>query len=68
MKKNVGNKDRTLRIILAITLLVLYYFQVIEGTFAIVLLAISGVLLLTSLVHFCPLYSILGINTCKVKE
>ena len=68
MKKNVGSKDRTIRIILAIALLVLYYFKVIEGTLAIVLLMISGVLLITSLINFCPLYTVLGMNTCKVKE
>lgn len=68
MKKNMGGLDRTIRIIIALVLVALYYFKVIEGTLAYVLLAISGIFLLTSLINFCPLYTILGINTCKVKD
>lgn len=68
MKKNMGGVDRTIRIIVALALVALYYFKVIEGTLAYVLLALSGIFLLTSFINFCPLYTLLGINTCKVKE
>lgn len=68
MKKNMGGVDRTIRIIVALALVALYYFKVIEGTLAYVLLAVSGIFLLTSFINFCPLYTLLGINTCKVKE
>lgn len=68
MKKNMGGVDRTIRIIVALALVALYYFKVIEGTLAYVLLAVSGIFLLTSFINFCPLYTVLGINTCKVKE
>jgi uncharacterized membrane protein YtjA (UPF0391 family) len=65
MKKNMGTADKFIRIILAIIVGVLYYTNIISGTAAIVLWALAIVFLLTSLVSFCPLYVLLGINTCK---
>lgn len=68
MKKNMGSIDRIIRVILAIIIGVLYYTQIIGGTLGLVLVVFAGVFLLTSFVSFCPLYTILGINTCEVKE
>lgn len=68
MKKNMGGADRTIRIILALGVGALYYFDVITGTLAYVLLALAAIFVLTSFVSFCPLYTLLGINTCKVKS
>lgn len=68
MKKNMGNVDRILRIIAALILAALYFTDVITGTLGIVVVIFAGVLLLTSLVGNCPSYTLLGINTCKVKE
>jgi hypothetical protein len=67
MKKNMGTADKSVRVLLAIAVAVLYYFDVIGGTLAIVLMAFAIIFLLTSLVSFCPLYTLLGINTCKTK-
>jgi hypothetical protein len=67
MKKNVGNTDKSVRVLLAIVVALLYYFNVIEGTLAYILMAVAIILLVTSLINFCPLYKILGINTCKIK-
>ncbi|MFT6795295.1 MAG: hypothetical protein ACJART_000427 [Maribacter sp.] len=68
MKKNMGGTDRIIRIVVALTAVALYYFNVIEGTLAYVLLALAGVFLLTSFISFCPLYTIFGVNSCKVKK
>ncbi|MFX0556606.1 YgaP family membrane protein [Maribacter sp. CXY002] len=68
MKKNMGGLDRTIRIIAALIIAALFYFKVIDGTLAYVLLAISAIFLLTSFISFCPLYTLFGISTCKVKE
>jgi hypothetical protein len=46
---------------------VLYFTKVIPGTLGIVLLALAGIFVLTSLISFCPLYAPFGINTCKKK-
>lgn len=68
MKKNVGNADRVVRLILAVIIAVLYFTNVISGTLGLVLLVLGGVFVLTSLVSFCPLYALAGINTCPVKK
>jgi len=65
MKKNMGGADRIIRIIIAIVVGVLYYTETISGTLGTVLLVLSGVFLLTSFINFCPLYTVLGINTGK---
>ncbi len=67
MKTNMGPQDKTTRIIIAVIIAVLFFTKVISGTLAIVLLVVAGVFVLTSLIGFCPLYSILGISTCKRK-
>lgn len=65
MKKNMGSADKLIRVLIAVIIAVLYYLGKIEGTLAIVLMAFAIIFLLTSLVSFCPLYTIFGINTCK---
>mgnify|MGYP001810786077 CR=1 FL=1 len=67
MKKNMGFTDRALRLIVAIVLVVLYFSNILTGTLGIIALVVAGVFALTSLVSFCPIYPLLGINTCKVK-
>lgn len=66
MKKNMGTTDRIIRILLAITIIALYYTSVISGTLA-VLLVVSGIFILTSFVRFCPLYLPFGISTARKK-
>lgn len=68
MSKNMGNADRSIRLIVALLVAVLYYHGTIEGTLGIVLLALSGVFVVTSLVSFCPLYKPFGINTCAANK
>jgi len=65
MKKNMGTIDRIIRVLVALVLLVLFAANIISGTAAIVLLALSGIFILTSFVSFCPLYLPFGISTCK---
>ena len=65
MKKNMGKADRTIRSLLALLMIALYYFEVVSGTVGIVLIVISAIFLLTSFVSFCPLYAPFGLSTCK---
>lgn len=67
MQKNMGNLDRTVRVFIALIMGVLIGTGVVTGTLGYVLLAFSAVFVLTSLVSFCPLYTLLGINTCPKK-
>lgn len=68
MKKNMGSTDKLIRVLIAVVIAVLYYLEMISGNLAIVLLAFSLIFLLTSLVSFCPIYTIFGINTCKTNQ
>ena len=62
MTANVGNLDRTLRIVVGIALIAL------AATGTVGVWGYVGVLpLLTGLVRSCPAYSIFGINTCRTK-
>ena len=67
MKKNMGNVDRIVRVIIAAVLAGLYFGGVITGTLGIVLVAAGAVFVLTSLISFCPLYTLFGMNTCPKK-
>lgn len=67
MKANMGGIDKIIRIIIAVIIGYLYYSGSITGTLSVVLLAIAAVFLLTSIISFCPLYTLFGINTCKRK-
>ena len=68
MKKNMGNADRILRLLIAGVVAVLYFTHIITGVLGIVLLVLAGVFVLTSLVSFCPLYTLIGLNTCPAKK
>ena len=63
MPRNEGTLDRALRIILGLILLSLVFVgpQTAWGWIGIVPLA-------TGLLGFCPLYKIIGLNTCPLKK
>ncbi|MGD9521385.1 MAG: DUF2892 domain-containing protein [Tepidiphilus sp.] len=62
MKQNVGGIDKIIRIAVGVVLIVLALMGI--GT----PWTWIGVLpLVTGLVGWCPLYPLLGINTCKTK-
>lgn len=68
MKKNMGNTDKTIRVLIAIVIAILYYTGVISGTLGLILALVAIVLLVTSLLGTCPLYLPFGISTiCKKK-
>jgi hypothetical protein len=68
MKKNMGNTDRIIRLLVAAVIAVLYFTNVITGTVAIILLALAVIFAVTSFISFCPLYTLFGISTCPVKK
>jgi hypothetical protein len=63
MMQNMGAADRTIRILIAVAIGVLYYLHVISGTLAIVLGVIAVIFVLTSFVAFCPAYLPFGLST-----
>lgn len=67
MKKNMGSADKVIRLLLAAVFILLFVFNVVSGVLGYILLALAAIFILTSLVSFCPLYTIFGIKTCKTK-
>jgi hypothetical protein len=67
MKPNLGTTDKIIRIALAALVAILYFTNVIKDTLGIILLVFAGVFVLTSLLSFCPLYPLLGMNTREKK-
>ncbi len=68
MKKNMGGADRIIRLVIAAVIGYLYYNGTIQGTLGYILLAVAAIFVLTALISSCPLYSVFGIKTCKVKN
>lgn len=67
MKKNEGNKDRLIRVFVAIALFVgAFYLEF--GSLSNVLYVLGAIVLLTAATGYCGLYSFLGINTCRLKK
>jgi hypothetical protein len=65
MTKNIGATDKAIRVLAGIAIALLYYFNIISGTLALLLMAVAVILLVTSFINFCPLYGILKINSIK---
>jgi hypothetical protein len=68
MQKNVGSIDRAIRALVGIALLAVYFFGGLQGALGIVALVAGIVMLGTAAIGWCPPYSLLGINTCGVKQ
>ncbi len=60
MQANVGKVDKTLRIVIGLVLISLVFVgpQTPWGWIGVIPLA-------TALIGWCPLYKIIGVNTCK---
>ena len=65
MKTNESGLDRIIRVIVGIVLLALYFTSTVSGALGIVFLVLAAIALLTGIVGFCPLYTLLKINTKK---
>lgn len=64
----MGSADRIIRIVLAVVMGSLYFTGTVTGTLGIVLLVLGIVFAATSAVSFCPLYTLVGLNTCPAKK
>ena len=64
MQANVGSVDRTIRLVAGVALLSLFFL--LEGK-ARYFGLLGIVALLTAAFSFCPLYPLVGVNTCGTK-
>lgn len=68
MPKNMGTLDRAVRTFIAIIFLGLFKTGIISGLFGAALAILGITLLVTSVVSYCPLYSLFGITTCPANN
>ena len=66
MKRNESTIDRIIRAVLGVALVAIGL--TVGGTLAVVLYVLAAVMLVTALTGFCPLYHLLGIDTCKLSK
>lgn len=60
MRKNIGSTDKIIRLLLGVGLIIYgIYFNSWIGFIAVIPI-------LTALINMCPIYSLLGINTCAI--
>jgi len=65
LKKNMGTLDRTIRLVIAAIVAILYFSGNLSGLAAIILGILAIIFVVTSFVSFCPLYLPFGITTRK---
>lgn len=65
MKRNMSNTDRIIRVIVAALFAYLYFGGVVTGTLGVILVVLAAVFLVTSIVSFCPLYTLVKFSTYK---
>jgi hypothetical protein len=68
MKANMGSTDKIIRILLAAIFVTLYFTNTVTGALGIGLLVFAAVFVLTSLVSFCPLYTLIGFSSCPIRK
>ncbi|NWF36708.1 DUF2892 domain-containing protein [Mariprofundus sp. KV] len=68
MKANVGTIDRVLRLVVGAAAIAFGYMGGLAAPWNMVAIAAGSVFVLTAVIKFCPLYLIVGANTCGVKS
>ena len=69
MKKNMGNSDRVIRLILAGIIFMLWFEDLaVKGLLGTILLVVAGIFAVTSFIGFCPIYSLLGLHSDQRKK
>nr|WP_294847413.1 DUF2892 domain-containing protein [uncultured Sphingomonas sp.] len=64
MKTNVGRFDRGFRVAVAVVIAILLVTHVLTGAAAFFAAIIALILVITSLIGYCPAYAVIGVNSC----
>jgi hypothetical protein len=67
LKTNVGGIDRVLRLVVGVLLLAWFFLAPGEGFWHYAKL-IGIVPILTAVMSTCPIYTVLGLSTCPMKQ
>ena len=65
MTANVGSAERMVRFIIGAVLLALGFFAPSHPYVQVAFLAAGTIAVISAAVRFCPVWSLLGINTCS---
>lgn len=68
MKKNMGDLDKIVRLAVVAVIVGLYFGNIVSGILGTILIIAAGVFTFTLVTSWCPLYTLFGLNTCKMKE
>lgn len=70
MIKNVGKKDKFIRMTISLLIAGLYYFGALDasGILSFILLVIALIIGITAVMRFCPIYRLVGISTCPAEK
>jgi len=68
MACNVGGLERPIRIVMGIALLGIGAFAGLPPIGTGIALVVGTIMLATGTIGFCPVWSVLGINTCPTKR
>ena len=63
MIKNMSKADGTIRIIIALGIAALWYFNIVSGILLTVLAVVAVIFIITGFINFCPLYAAFKIRT-----
>lgn len=66
--KNVGSIDRIIRLSVGLFAIAVSIFVGFNSVISIILLIVGIVILLTSVLSFCPIYTLLRVDTIFAKE
>ncbi len=65
MKNNMSSADRIIRLVIAAVIALLIFQNMLTGTAALILGILAGILVVTSIIGFCPLYTLFKFSTKK---
>jgi hypothetical protein len=68
MTRNLGNTEQIIRIVLGLAFIAFGYLTQLPTWGALSAYAVGVVLLLTGAGGFCPLWKLLGVNTCPIRS
>lgn len=67
MKTNVGGLDRIVRLLAGIALIAVGALGMVAEPWNMVAMGAGAVFAVTSVFSFCPMYTLLGMNSCPMK-
>lgn len=68
MSPNVGSTDKVLRLVVAAVAVIVAIATGPSAALGIILFVVAAVMVLTAVVGVCPLYKLIGVNTCPLDK